>query len=717
VSVQEVENTNPVLPPLRPDLEMFPGPHEPDGAPTYNLLDPVSGQYHKIGWAESEVMQHLHRPIALEDLYALIARTTTLEISKEEILQFCQDLFFLGLTINANVRDVNHLMAEKEKKKTHPLLWLMHHYLYFRIPLLYPEKFLRRTLPAARLLASPTAIFIYAVLGLIGIYFTLTQPESYFGTLMDFVTPSKMLLYGITVAGIKALHEFAHAYTAAAQGVRVRSRGRAFIIFWPIPYCDVTDGWRLKAKRARARISFAGVAAEAIMACISLFFWGITPPGVMHSIFFMLSSASLLSTLMVNLNPAMRFDGYYIISDLLGIENMQTRAFALTKWKLRKWLLGLDDPEPESGIPPRRMALLMAYSIYTWIYRIFLYIGIAILVYYKFNIKLLGIVLFTTEILWFLLFPIIKEGSFLMSARKRLRLNARVVITTCVLGAALLWACLPLSRTIGLPCVVQARDTQLLFVPTPGEIRNLHSIEGRALRSGDKIAKGTTIASIHSDSRQANMKVLQLEQERIMQEIESLFGKENAKELIPQKQEELNQAAAQLRKLAQEEAKSHLRTHLSGTLVEWNQTIRDGQHVKANTILGRLSTLNDAELIVYIPEEDLNYIAADQPMYFTANDRPGKWPCQLADSTPVPEKQTEHLALTSLHGGPLTVLPREGRMQLVHSYYRTKAEFADGKKFPRLGQTGTIWVKTKPKSLAMDALRQVRRILLQESNF
>ncbi len=90
-------------------------------------------------------------------------------------------------------------------------------------------------------------------------------------------------------------------------------------------------------------------------------------PGLLQSVFFIVASVSWISTLVVNLNPALRFDGYYVLCDLWGVDNLQSRAFAVTRWKLREFFLGVNLPPPESLISGRLKGY-MVYSIYTWIY-------------------------------------------------------------------------------------------------------------------------------------------------------------------------------------------------------------------------------------------------------------------------------------------------------------------------------------------------------------
>ncbi|MBN1258088.1 MAG: efflux RND transporter periplasmic adaptor subunit, partial [Planctomycetes bacterium] len=659
------------------------------------------------------VLQHLRRPVKLQDLMAALRRTT-LEVNEQEVLQLCQQAVMGGLTVNSAVRTVDGLVEEKKRRDLHPLKWLLQHYLFFRIPLIYPEKFLNRHLPKVRVLASRRAVMIYAVIAFIGIISLLQNPAAYFSTFPRFFNWQGALCYGLAVVGLKLTHEFSHAFTATALGVRVRSMGIAFMVFWPLPFCDITDAWKLSKRRARAQIGIAGVTAELVVAGISLCLWRITSEdSIAHSIFFITSSASLLSTLAVNLNPAMRFDGYYIISDLWGIENLQPRAFAMTKWALHRWLLGYDEPAPELGVSRGRLVGMMAYSIYTWIYRVGLYLGIAILVYYKFA-KALGTLLFLMEIYWFLFRPIMNEGKFLMTIRKKLPLSRRLALTLSVLGMLFLWLALPLPRTLSLPAIVVPAEAQIIYAHNAGQIADLQEIE-----RGQEVSKGEPLLTIISEDRQAQIRILQLNQEMLEQQLKQLSGQDDNRDLIPQKRKEVDQVKAQLDELEQLEKLNRLTASLDGIVYDWDQTLYNGRYVKENSVLGRIAPAGKVHIVAYVPGKYKEDLFKGKAAEFIANDQPGSRSCQVRVINPVREERLEHQTLSSVAKGPIAVVPVAGnQLMMIDIYYRLEADLLpSGESAPRLGQRGTLRVWTSPRSYLADIVRQVARVLQSESSF
>lgn len=705
-------DSNPLLPPLRPDLEFYPGPSETDGSPTYSVHDPLTGMYHKIGWAEATVLQHLRWPLHLQDLTERVRRSTTLDLTAEDVRRLCAQATHSGLTTATGVRDVGTLLEERERKRMHPVLWLLLHYLYFRIPLIYPERFLKRTLPTLRLLGALPCRILYAGLLLIGLVFVLESPSRYFSSFLGFLNWQGALAYGVTIALLKVCHEFSHAYIATALGVRVRSMGVAFMVFWPIPFCDVTDAWRLRSRAHRALIGTAGILAELCIAGIALFLWGFLEPGLAKSIFFVLSSTSLLSTLLVNLNPAMRFDGYYILSDLWGVENLQIRAFAVSKWILRRTFLGLDDPPPEP-VSRRRLAGMLVYSLYTWMYRVGLYLGIAILVYYKFW-KPLGLLLFLTEIAVFFCWPLAREVRFLMTSRNRLSLNPRLAATAIGLAALLLWAALPLPRTLRLPAVSLPRQTQILYAPGPGRVESLcfDPLQHHEM----PVREGQLLLTIVSEERSARIEALVLQQELLQHQIEQLASAETARVLLPQKQKELERVEAQLNELRQIEELNHLRARLDGRVINWNRSVINGRYVQVNAILGQLVTPDAARIVAYVPEERLGELGVQDTVQFVPADGTAALDGRVETIDPVPVSRVESPSLTSLHGGEIPVMQQAQGVLPVESYYRVDIRLLTPPPAAlRFGQPGEVLLDSQPRSHLADLVRQVLRVLYRES--
>ena len=210
---------------------------------------------------------------------------------------------------------------------------------------------------------------------LFALYLTSRQWDYFVSTFVSYFTPVGLVYFGLAVVLAKILHEFGHALAARHFGCSVRAMGVALLMFWPILYTDTTDAWRIRSRRDRAMIGLAGMMVELGLASICLLLWNFLPDGFLRTVMFMLSTSTWIMTLAVNLNPLMRFDAYYVLSDATGVENLQERSNAMGKWRLREWFFGLGQPAPETG---RSWLILFAYMV--WLYRLIIFFGICYLV-------------------------------------------------------------------------------------------------------------------------------------------------------------------------------------------------------------------------------------------------------------------------------------------------------------------------------------------------
>lgn len=173
----------------------------------------------------------------------------------------------------------------------------------------------------------------------------------------------------------KMLHETGHAVAARrmarAEGhdLRVVPWGVSFMFLLPAPYVDASSTWFLASPRRRAVVGLAGVATDLLVAGLAGLAWASIGPGQASDRLFDLVLICGASSLLFNLNPLVRLDGYYVLSDLLGVENLQPRAFAaLGRFVLGP--LGLAE-RPEAGdLPPA------LYALASWCYRWTIYLGI-----------------------------------------------------------------------------------------------------------------------------------------------------------------------------------------------------------------------------------------------------------------------------------------------------------------------------------------------------
>jgi putative peptide zinc metalloprotease protein len=261
-----------LLPPLREELELFPGPCSYDGSPTWTLYDPVNQQFYRLGVLEHQLLVHW-------DLGSPDAMSEQLSVSIDEILQLFQFLTSHNLLQVRGIEAVQRLVDQAKAAKHHWFAWLIHHYLFFKIPLLHPDRWLAKTYPLLSWLYKPMMFYSLLALLAVNLYVLIDRWDLFSQTFMHFFSLEGLVYYAIALTLSKTLHELGHAYTAHRYGCRVSAMGVAFLVMVPMLYTDASDAWKLTSRRQRLAIGFGGIAAELGLAILCTSLWHFLPDG------------------------------------------------------------------------------------------------------------------------------------------------------------------------------------------------------------------------------------------------------------------------------------------------------------------------------------------------------------------------------------------------------------------------------------------------------
>ena len=700
---------NPILPPLRPDLSLHPGPTDPDGSPTWTLHDPLTRSFTKLGWAETRVVECLQRAMTPTQVLEKLKQDTPLELSPSDILNFSQQAQAQGLTTATLVRPPETL--DKMAQKTGIISWLLRHYIYFRIPLLRPEKFLLDTHRRVAWLGSVPMRCLMALAFVVGVIFTLLNWEHYLTTFSYFFNFQGMAAFVTAAVLVKVLHEFSHAYTAAGFGVRVPVMGVAMIVMWPVAYCDVTDAWKLSHRRKRLMISGAGIACELCVAGMALLGWLFTSPGVLNSIFFFLSSTSLVSTLLVNINPAMRFDGYFMLMDLWGIDNLQPRAMGLTQWLFHRYIWGMDLPCPEPDLSSKHMAGMVLYALYAWAYRVILILSIALVVYHAF-FKALGLILFSVEIWFFLLAPAVRNLKQVWEMRSKIRVGPKNLPTLVLITMALAGFILPLPGRIALPGVIQAGQEQIIYLPRAGQLTTFDLTPGRA------VLPNQVLAHLHSTELDARIKILELEKQILTHTLQTATLDEKTRSMAEFHRRKIQAVDKELGQLHEIASQHRITSHIQGRIYGIKEDLHPGIYLGAETELARMGNMDHPLALAFVSEEEVNKIQVGQGVVFFSRARPLPIRGKVSAVSPMREIRADHPALTSLTGGDLPVVSQRDQAVFVDSRYLVTVDLSPGShKGLAVGQPGKIWIRQAPHSRAWALIQRGINGLIRETGF
>ena len=697
------------LPLFRKDLEMFPGPDDVDGSPTYKLFDPVTGRFFRVTWGEATILRLLKPGLTAEQLQKRIELKSSLHVTAEELEYFFEDAKRNGLTEvpkqAAEVEQVYKRMKNIPFRKQLPRL------IFLRIPLVNPDSFLEKSFFIWKFLTSKWMFYFYLSFTIIGLSLLFSRFGEFIHSFPNFFNFEGIATYIVAIAGVKIIHEFAHAYTAKKYGVRVPKMGVMFIITMPLLFTDVTDSWKLPKRSQRFAISVAGIVAELTIAGLCTFAWAISNPGPLQNIFFVLSSTTWISTLLVNLNPAMQFDGYYLLSDAWGIENLRPRAFEVAKWWLRKTLWGLELPCPEPDASKKRLIGLTIYSYYAWVYRFFLYIGIGTMIYFLFT-KFLAILFFFVQIFNMIIAPIFTELQTAFKLRKNIKMNAKIITTFTCLGLFLVWFIVPLPHKESFSGIVIPIHNQTVYIPSAGEVEKIF------VERNDWVDKGDPLVKIHSEVLENEIQTAFIDKRLYEAEIKVLEEDEDGgKVLIAEKISELATINEKLKGLIEKDNQNLLTASMSGTLYSFDSMLKVGQFVKPQQVVGEVAQVHDVEVVGFLPEKLSRSLEINQKVTFRLPDTLEEVTGVVTKINAIREETLTHPQLASVYSKDIEVTERQGKLKIVDSYYLVNIKIEDDVDLLKLGQTGKIYFWSTWGSKAMSAGRWIANLVWKEANF
>ncbi|PMY33880.1 peptidase M50 [Pseudomonas sp. GW456-L14] len=696
------------LPGLRADLQLSPAAPALDGSPRWTLADPVRGRYFKLGAAAMRLLRHWSLGDAGQVLRAA-NREPGLPLGGaelEELLGFLRS-HDLITALDPQQRASYELKAAAQ----HQSLWqvLLHQYLFFRIPLWRPDAFLNRAWPwLARFGPGLLRYGLPLTLGL-GVFLVSRDWQRFLATFPHLFSLGGALAFGVALFFAKLCHEFGHAFMAKRAGCRVQSMGVAFMVLLPMFYTDVSDAWRVNDRRARLLIGAGGVLAELLLASIALLAWSLLPDGPARTAAFMLASATWITTLVINLNPFMRFDGYFLLSDFWEVDNLQGRAFALCRWRLREALFGYRQPAPEPWSPAMQRRLLW-WGYGSWLWRAVLFFGIALAVYHLF-FKLLGIFLMLVELVWFIFLPIVREWREWWTHREQVH-APRVLLSGLGLLAALLLVAVPWRGSVEVPAMLEAGRASALHAPVAARVRQVNVSDGQA------VSKDQVLVELESPDLASRQAIARREIEIQQLQMRRRAGRSETAADAGIVEQQLAEAVAEYRGLSAQRERLLLRAPEAGQLRDLLPQLQVGRWVSPKEPLARVVEPG-ARLRGFLAEADLWRVAPGATGRFIADD-----PMHPALEVQLTEVDTNGVAyidqeaLTSDHHGPIAVRRDENRRaEPVQAQYGARLKVLDASITPSQPLRGVVVLQGRGESLLGTAWRRLAALGVRESGF
>ncbi|MEO0500294.1 MAG: hypothetical protein AAF205_07030 [Pseudomonadota bacterium] len=699
---------DPRLPPLRQELRIERGTATANGQPSWTIVDPVRHAFFQIGQRDFELLS-LWAEGTLGRLTAAL-RLRRRPLAEGEVAGLTEFLMKNGLTEAPPGNAVKAFSEQAAAKRQDWWQWLLKNYLFLRVPLVRPDAFLRRTVDRVAFVWSRPFLAAWAAITLVGVYLTVRQWDAFIASFPDFFNLRGLAIYGVALFIVKALHECGHAYAAVRFGARVPAMGVAIILLLPLLYTDTTGLWRVKSRRHRLIVDGAGVGMELLVAGVATFLWAFLPDGFLRSAAFVLATTGWLLSLAINLNPFMRFDGYYLLSDAAGVPNLQDRSFAFGKWWLREVLFGLGRPMPEP-VGGRGAAWRIAYAYGTWLYRLFLFTTIALAVY-AFFFKALGIILFAIEIWWFIARPIANEIRVWRQDRAEIWRGIKTRRTLAIAAGGLLLFILPLDRHVSIPAVHALAIDSALTVEEAGRIDLVAARDGAVVSRGDVLfrlsspALATDIARAETDVALLDTRIA-----RMAGDIEELSQ-------IGVLERERQAASERLSGLRRRLERLTVRAPIDGQLRDVPSDLAPGRWMPPRTVLGRVVTAGQSDVRGLVAASDAERLTGGARGRFVSDDPLSPSVTVILSDLDIAASATvDPPLLASVNGGDIAAVRDDtGALRPQGVVYPARFTIPQSAQAPSSVRRGIVSMDAEARSPARLIATRIGQVLSAELN-
>lgn len=690
------------LPALSEDLRIAEAAPEADGAPAWVIEDPVINRFYRIGWLEFECLVRWGASPA--QIVAQIAEATPLHPEPEQVLALAEFLDRHQL-LRPGLEATDRLAARSVGTHWTQWRWWLHHYLFFRVPVLRPQRLFARIAPHLGGLFQPEMLWAVLLLSSLGLLLVLRQWDSFSRAVVDSLSPEGLFGFAAALVVAKTLHELGHALAATRFGVRVAHMGIAFVVMWPMLYTDVGESWKLKSRYQRLTVSSAGILTELALAGVATLGWALTDPGLLHTAFLYLATTSWVLTLALNVSPFMRFDGYFILSDLLDFPNLHERSSALARTALRRSLLGLDDPWPEK-FPARQRHLLVAFALATWSYRLVVFLGIAVAVY-LFFFKVLGIFLFAVEIAWFVVLPIWRELKVWWERRAQIAAGRRGRFALLVLLGLLLVA-IPWKTEVKGHGLAHATRQQIVFSPLPAQL-------WRIAESGP-VAAGALLAELDAPDIRLRGTRNQASLRALDAQLTGLQAQERGIEQASATAGRLGEQLAEIRSTDEELGRLALRAEFAGQWLDTDRQQQAGTWVGTRTPLGILVDPNGWQVDAYVEQHDVDRLKEGAAAIFYPEHSLGAVHGKVVGIDTTRVSRIAHPVLTTRHGGPIAIAAHGEELVPAEPRFRIRIALESSPPVARETR-GKVVIDGERRSLLAIAATGTLAVLVRESGF
>lgn len=712
---------------LRSDIEIHPAE---DGGDQWTLRDPVKLNYFRIGSDELAFLQSLNGASSLQDsVETLNKKYSRTSFSAVNLQHFLVNALKAGLLTPVRISYGRHLATDARRHRTTAFSRKMLSLVSHRFRGIDPTPLLRVADRSLGWLFHPSLLrlataFVVAVFALLIARWPQLQAE--LPSLQELVRPQNLLILALTVTCIKVLHELGHGLTCHHYGGECHEIGVLLIGFLPLLYCDVSDSWLQQHRSRRMQVAAAGIAVELILAAAFGLLWIASVPGTLHSFFLNVTLICSINTLLINGNPLLKYDGYYVLSDWIRIPNLAAESRQAAFAIFDRVVLGHSIVPTSSSTSFWRSLWLPVFGASSVAYRLFMIIAILVIMHSslkEYGFESLSIV-FALSVVAGILFSVrgfVRQRQALVYQNGEWSMRAIVGISCAIMGLAILgfW---PLPYSVEAPFTLTPGNSSPVFVSTPGHSK-------AKLLEGGEVATGQIIFTLSNPElelikSQAESDVA-LSRIRLANLMSNRTAAQSSSSAIPAARQAVDNAELRFARLNERLDRLNLTSPAAGKVLparrrgrkeeskfalrSWEGSLLDSENesvwAEEQTLACWVGSSSMYRAVLYVSQHDIDFVREEANVQLTYNSMPGS-PAhgQVKRISNTPEF-TAPQELTAT--GVLLTDSSNGRLAEV--LYAAHVQSLETSELPPLYSTGYARIECKPMSLATRTWRLISR--------
>ena len=538
------------------------------------VKDPLALQYFRLPILQYRVLESLDGRNSLQEIQNRVQLLgDSAAVTTSEILGLILDLASKRLIWSERPGTSDSLLDQADASDRSQFWSLIRNPLFIRLPGIHPGQVLHSLAKKLGwIYSSPVAGAVITFCG--GTWlFLLLHAETFLDelpTMSSLLAGHGIMTLWIIVGSLKIFHELSHGLACERFGAECQSIGLAFLFFSPCMYCDVTDAWMLPRKSHRIAVSLAGIYVELFISSLGLWLWWFSAPGLFHQICLQVFLAGSASTLLLNANPLLRFDGYFVLADLLEIPNLYQRSRQIIRRLAARYLLGLQTFNDHVTALNEPASIIAAYGLASMAYQVPMLIGLGFFLYSL--LKPFGL----SSLFWIYLsgMAVVSGWRFLVW-RNQVGLQQKSAVRSWVhsaftIGFSLVFLTgiwfFPFRSSVTASVIIEPRSAQPVYVETAGTVQNVF------VREGDVVSAGTIL--IEMENLDLDRQLVALEGVQALHETDFRLAQAiSDPDLMSQVKTASHSSAEQIEFARSEKDRLQLRASLAGTIVSAKRSI------------------------------------------------------------------------------------------------------------------------------------------------